>query len=77
MLHYQSWQANSHTEPAAPGNRRFKLTYEEFKSAYIRAFKSMMSYKPTEVGSGHFAEKMADLADAYPEYAEKVKAEAA
>ena len=53
------------------------MTYEEFKTAYIRAFKAMMSYKPTEVGSGHFAEKMADLADEYPEYAEKVEAESA
>ena len=52
------------------------MTYEEFKIAYTNAFKSMMRYKITEIGSGHFAEKMAELADAYPDFADQVESEA-
>jgi hypothetical protein len=44
------------------------MTYEEFKAAYTSAFNSMAKYKPSEVGSGYFAEKLANLSDAYPEF---------
>jgi len=52
------------------------LTYEQFKTAYTNAFRSMMEYNGNQIGSIHFAEEMADLADAYPEWAEKVMNEA-
>ena len=53
------------------------MTYDEFKTAYIAAFSRMVSYKPSECGSTVYAEKMADLADAYPEFAERAENEAA
>jgi hypothetical protein len=36
----------------------------------------MMKYKPGQVGAGIYAEKMAALADEYPEYLERLEAEA-
>lgn len=41
------------------------MTYEAFKTEYRKLFKAMMCYSPDQVGAGHFAEKMADLADEY------------
>ena len=52
-----------------------KMTFEEFANVYRTTFARLMSYKPTEVGSGIYAEKLADLADAYPEWAEQVEEE--
>lgn len=52
------------------------MTYEEFKIAYTNAFKEAMKYKPTEIGSRIWTDRMADLADAHPEWAEKVMEEA-
>lgn len=51
------------------------MTFDEFAKAYRATFAKLMSYKLTEVGSGIYAEKMAALADAYPEWAEKVEDE--
>jgi hypothetical protein len=51
------------------------MTYEEFKTAYTNAFNSMAKYKVDEVGSSYFAEKMADLSDAYPEFEARLEAE--
>lgn len=51
------------------------MTYEEFKVEYTKAFKAMMSYTPGQVGAGHFAEKMADLSDEYPEFEERFEEE--
>jgi hypothetical protein len=50
------------------------MTFEEFAAAYRATFAAMMSYKLTEVGSDIYAAKLADLADAYPEWAEIVEA---
>ena len=50
-------------------------TYEEFRDEYRRLFSEMMKYSPDEVGSSHFAEKMAVLADQNPEWAERVESE--
>jgi phage regulator Rha-like protein len=44
------------------------MTYEEFKEAYVEAFKEMQKYTVDQVGSGHFAQKLADLSDAYPDF---------
>jgi len=51
------------------------MTYNEFKIAYTAAFNRAMSYKPSECGSVVYAEKMANLADAYPEFAERAENE--
>lgn len=51
------------------------MTYEEFKTAYTAAFTRMVSYKPNECGSVFYAEKMADLSDAYPEHEARLEAE--
>ena len=45
-----------------------RLTYDQFAAAYEQAFKSAQQYKPSEVGSQIFTEKMAKLADEYPEH---------
>lgn len=51
------------------------MTYEEFKTAYTNAFNSMAKYKINEVGSSYFAEKMAALSDAYPEFEVRLESE--
>jgi hypothetical protein len=51
-------------------------SYEEFKKAYAEAFRLMMSYSCDQVGSGHYAEKMAAMSDAYPDWADLAEMEA-
>lgn len=52
-----------------------KLTYEEFEKEYRKAYDRMQQYTPDEVGSSHYADRMAELADAYPEYLAKLESE--
>jgi hypothetical protein len=52
------------------------MTYEEFKAEYTKLFGYSMKYSPDQVGSSHFMDKMAALADAYPEYEERIEDEA-
>jgi hypothetical protein len=54
-------------------NRRITMTFSEFKAAYHALFDIMMSYHPNEVGSLIYAEKMAEMADTYPQWAETVE----
>lgn len=51
------------------------MSYEEFKTLYVATFKTMMSYSPNEVGAGIYAEKLAELADKYPAFTERVEHE--
>jgi hypothetical protein len=51
------------------------MTFTEFAAAYRAAFEAGMNYSPNEVGSTIFVEKMADLADAYPEHLARFEAE--
>lgn len=51
-------------------------TFESFAVLYKATFAKMMTYKLTEVGSDIYVEKLAALADAYPEWAEFVEADA-
>ena len=51
------------------------MNYEKFKVEYTKTFKLMMGYSPDQVGSGHYAEKLADLSDAYPEFEERLEDE--
>jgi hypothetical protein len=53
-----------------------EMTFEAFAAAYRATFAKMMSYELTQVGSDIYAEELAKLADAYPEWAEMVEAEA-
>ena len=50
-------------------------SYEAFKVAYLEAFRLMMSYSCDQVGSGHYAEKMATMSDAHPDWAERAETE--
>lgn len=52
------------------------LTYEAFAALYRSTFATMMTYSPKQIGSGIYIEKLAALADAYPEWAEAVEEEA-
>lgn len=51
------------------------LTFEEFAALYRATFAEMMKYSPEQVGSAIYVEKLAALADEYPEWAEKVENE--
>ena len=51
------------------------MTYNDFKIEYTDIFKKMMSYSPEQIGSGIYAEKMADLEEQYPEFAEQAENE--
>lgn len=52
-----------------------KLSYEEFKKQYRRAFDSANKYTPDETGSSAFTDKMAELADKYPDFLERFEGE--
>jgi len=52
------------------------MTYEEFAALYRATFAQMMSYSLEQVGSAIYCEKLAALADTYPEWAELVENEA-
>lgn len=51
------------------------MTYEEFKKEMQSLLKSSFKYTPDQVGSRIYTEKMADLADLYPEYEERLENE--
>lgn len=51
------------------------LTYDEFATQYREAFKQNNKYTPGQVGSQHFTDQMATLADAYPEHLERLERE--
>lgn len=51
------------------------LTFEQFAALYRSTFATMMAYSPKQVGSGIYAEKLAALAEAYPEWAARVEEE--
>ena len=45
------------------------MTFNEFKKEYEKTFNLMMSYHPNQCGSSHFAEKLGNLEDLYPDFA--------
>ena len=49
--------------------------YEQFKKEYEKLFNESMKYSPNQAGSKIFTERMADLADEYPEYEERLDEE--
>lgn len=52
------------------------MTLDEFRTEYTKTFKKFMSYPPHQAGAKVYAEKMADLEEAYPAFAEIVENEA-
>ena len=44
------------------------MTYETFKTQYDVLLAKFMHYTPQQAGSAHYAEKLADLCEAYPEF---------
>lgn len=52
-----------------------ELTYDEFKTEYHRLFNEMMKYGPDQIGSKEFADRMAELSDRYPDWADRVENE--
>ena len=59
-------------KPGALANKGAKpqsdITYEQFKQQMQSHLSESAKYKPNEVGQSTFIQKMADLADKYPEY---------
>lgn len=51
------------------------MTYAEFKAEMNKLLVLSFKYTVNEVGSLHYVEKMAALADAYPEYDEMLDEE--
>jgi len=51
------------------------LTFDEFAARYRAAYAATFKYTPAMVGHALMIERMAALADAYPEWAEVVEAE--
>lgn len=51
------------------------MTYEEFKAAYESLVTLFLKYTPNEVGHLHYAGKLADLTDAYPEFEARLDSE--
>ena len=60
----------------APGDLK-PLTYEEWKTQMQKWLTESMEYGPGQVGGTHFAEKMAVLADEYPNYEARFDKESA
>lgn len=54
------------------------MTYDEFKAEFTKAFThATVTYTPGQIGFRIANERMAELADAHPEYEERIFAEAA
>ena len=51
------------------------MNYAEFKAAYNDAFTRMVSYKVGEVGSDFYADKLAQLSDAHPDFESQLESE--
>jgi hypothetical protein len=76
MKSFRQFLSESFDPRRSDGPIPANLTYDVFKQAYTYAFNQMMKYKSSEVGSTLWAERMAALSDAYPEWADKVEDEA-
>jgi len=52
------------------------MSFDEFKSAYLDAFKQSNKYTIDQAGSGYWMDRMAELNDAHPDWVERIEAEA-
>jgi diguanylate cyclase (GGDEF)-like protein len=59
----------------APETPKEKLTYDDFSKQYRDAFSQSMKYTPDQIGSKTFTDKMAALADEYPDFLERLESE--
>jgi hypothetical protein len=50
-----------------------EMTFDAFAAEYLKTFRLMCSYTLTEVGSHVYCEKLAEMADAHPEWVEKLE----
>lgn len=51
------------------------MNYQDFRTHYQALFDRWMCYTPNQVGSWILAEKLADLADAYPQFETRLEQE--
>jgi len=58
------------SEPESPTSE-----FDKFRAEYLSHFKNANKYKPNEVGSRHFTDKMAEMSDAHPDWVEKIENE--
>ena len=49
------------------------MDYGQFKTEYIQAFKNTFKYTPDQVGWNISIDKMVELSDAYPIWAERAE----
>lgn len=52
------------------------MTYEAFKAEYTKLFNLSFKYTVGQAGSGYYVEKLAELADDYPEFESRIENEA-
>lgn len=52
------------------------MNYEEFKAEYDKLTLTMLKLKLRQLGVGHYAEKLADLVEEYPEFEQAYDREA-
>ena len=60
-------------EKAAAPTAKPAMTFAEFEKQYTEALQNSFKYTPGQVGSQHWAERMAALSDAHPEWAQQVE----
>lgn len=51
------------------------MTYEAFKTEYAALVARLLAYSPKQAGAKVYAEKLADLVDAHPEFESRYDAE--
>lgn len=61
--------------PAATTAKKPEITYEQYKSDMNQLLQAAGKYKPSEVGFVVYSEKMAELADKYPEFDKRLDEE--
>jgi hypothetical protein len=52
------------------------MTYDEFKAEYTKLFNLSFKYTVNQAGSSYYVQKLAELADAYPEFESRIENEA-
>lgn len=52
-------------------------TYAQFAKAYDGLVHAMLAYTPDQIGSAHFADRLADLVEAHPQFEARYDVEVA
>jgi hypothetical protein len=53
------------------------MNYETFRAEYQAAFAKFLKYGPDKIGGAEAVERMTELAEAFPEFAERAENETA